>query len=153
MSGENKDYFTEMVKLIIGLGIIAIVLVFALRYVLGFFAPTAHPDDPMVKQAIEARLKPIETVAKVGAAPAAKASISGEEIVKQTCSACHAAGVLNAPKIGDKAAWEPRIKANGGLDGLVQSATKGKGNMPPKGGNAGLSAAQLRAAIQFMTGL
>ncbi|MBV9190332.1 MAG: c-type cytochrome, partial [Betaproteobacteria bacterium] len=42
----------------------------------------------------------------------------------------------------------PRIKQ--GMDTLVQSATKGKGAMPPKGGNASLSDADLRAAIEYM---
>jgi cytochrome c5 len=56
--------------------------------------------------------------------------------------------VANAPKLGDKAAWAPRIKQ--GMNTLVQSATKGKGAMPPKGGNASLSDADLRAAIEYM---
>ena len=58
------------------------------------------------------------------------------------------AGVAGAPKFGDKAAWAPRIKQ--GMDALVQSALKGKGAMPPKGGNPALSDAEIRAAIDFM---
>ena len=72
----------------------------------------------------------------------------GKKVYDSTCTACHAAGVANAPKLGDKAAWAPRIKQ--GMDALVQSATKGKGAMPPKGGNASLSDADLRAAIEYM---
>jgi cytochrome c5 len=56
--------------------------------------------------------------------------------------------VANAPKIGDRAAWAPRLKA--GLQGMVAIAIKGKGAMPPKGGNASLSDADVRAAIEFM---
>ena len=67
---------------------------------------------------------------------------------KTSCMACHATGVAGAPKLGDKAAWAPRIKQ--GMDTLVQSALKGKGAMPPKGGNASLSDADVRAAIEFM---
>jgi cytochrome c5 len=62
--------------------------------------------------------------------------------------ACHGTGVAGAPKAGDKAAWAPRIKT--GIDALLQSALKGKGGMPPKGGNAALSDADVRAAIEFM---
>jgi len=36
------------------------------------------------------------------------------------------------------------------MDALVQSALKGKGAMPPKGGNASLSDAEIRAAIDYM---
>ena len=57
---------------------------------------------------------------------------SGEEVFKAQCTTCHTAGVAGAPKFGDAAAWAPRIQK--GFDALVQSALKGKGNMPPQGG-------------------
>ena len=79
---------------------------------------------------------------------AAGGAADGKKVYDSTCTACHTAGVANAPKLGDKAAWAPRIKQ--GMDALVQSATKGKGAMPPKGGNASLADADLRAAIEFM---
>ena len=72
----------------------------------------------------------------------------GKEIYNQSCAMCHAAGLANAPKLGDKAAWEPRLKA--GKDGLVQSALKGKGAMPAKGGNPKLTDEQIGAAVDFM---
>jgi cytochrome c5 len=69
-------------------------------------------------------------------------------VYDQTCHLCHGAGVAGAPKLGDKAGWAPRIKQ--GMDTLVQDAIKGKGAMPPKGGNASLSDADIRAAVEFM---
>jgi len=72
----------------------------------------------------------------------------GKAVYDQTCVACHAQSVAGSPKLGDKAAWAPRIKT--GTDALVQSVLKGKGAMPPKGGNAALTEAQVRAAIDFM---
>jgi cytochrome c5 len=81
-------------------------------------------------------------------AAAAAGAADGKKVFDSTCTACHATGVAGAPKLGDKAAWAPRIKQ--GMDALVQSALKGKGAMPPKGGNASLSDADLRAAIDFM---
>ncbi|HZY17019.1 MAG TPA: c-type cytochrome [Ramlibacter sp.] len=81
-------------------------------------------------------------------APAAAAgSGAGEALYKQACMACHAAGVAGAPKFGDKAAWTPRIAQ--GLPTLVQSALKGKGAMPPKGGSAAPDA-DVRAAVEYM---
>jgi cytochrome c5 len=56
--------------------------------------------------------------------------------------------VAGSPKLGDKAAWAPRIQT--GTDSLVQSVLKGKGAMPPKGGNTSLNEAQVRAAVEFM---
>jgi cytochrome c5 len=94
--------------------------------------------------------------APVAAAPAAPAAAqttvaaagaSGEALYKQACVTCHAAGVANAPKLGDKAAWAPRLQQ--GLPALVQSAIKGKGAMPPKGGSSA-SDAEVRAAVEYM---
>ena len=62
--------------------------------------------------------------------------------------ACHGTGVAGAPKFGDKAAWAPRIKQ--GKDALHASALKGKGAMPPKGGNASLSDDAVKAAVDYM---
>ena len=45
---------------------------------------------------------------------------------------CHATGINGAPKIGDHAAWGPRIAQ--GKDALYQHALAGKGNMPARGG-------------------
>ena len=93
--------------------------------------------------------EPAAPKAATTAAPqAATAAPDGKKIFDSTCAACHSTGVAGAPKLGDKAAWAPRLKT--GIDALLQSATKGKGAMPPKGGNAALSDAEVRAAIEFM---
>jgi cytochrome c5 len=85
-------------------------------------------------------------VAMATAAPAAKPD--GKKTYDTTCMACHAAGVAGAPKFGDKAAWAPRIKT--GVEALYGSALKGKGAMPPKGGNAALGEADVKAAVDYM---
>lgn len=72
----------------------------------------------------------------------------GKEIYNQNCAMCHAAGLANAPKFGNKADWEPRVKA--GKDALVQAALKGKNAMPAKGGNPKLTDEQVAAAVEFM---
>ena len=68
--------------------------------------------------------------------------------MKSACLACHQAGVANAPKLGDKAAWAPRLKT--GLNGMLGVAIKGKGAMPPRGGLAELSDYELARAIVYM---
>jgi cytochrome c5 len=80
-------------------------------------------------------------------APAAKAE-AVPALYAQSCAVCHAAGVANAPKLGDKAAWAPRLAA--GVDGLTTSAIKGKGAMPPKGGVAAASDADIKAVVSYM---
>src|SRR5262245_57217196 len=49
----------------------------------------------------------------------------GEQVVQAQCFKCHENGVGGAPRIGDRAAWAPRIK--NGLDTTVRSAIKGHG--------------------------
>ena len=71
----------------------------------------------------------------------------GKAVYDATCAACHATGAAGAPKLGDKAAWGPRIAA--GTAALNASAIKGKGVMPPKGGYAGPDA-DVIAASDYM---
>jgi cytochrome c5 len=73
---------------------------------------------------------------------------TGEQIVSVRCSLCHGTGVNGAPKIGDRAAWIPRLKP--GLDVVVRSAINGHGGMPPRGGLADLTDAEIRSAIIYM---
>ncbi len=87
------------------------------------------------------------------AAPAEKtaAASGGKGVYDKTCMACHATGLAGAPKAGDKAAWEPRLKQ--GLDALYATSLKGKGAMPPKGGATQLSDAEVKAAVDYMVSL
>jgi cytochrome c5 len=72
----------------------------------------------------------------------------GKTVYEASCVACHATGVANAPKLGDKAAWAPRVAT--GKAALLGSVKTGKGAMPPKAGNAALTDADIGAAIDFM---
>jgi cytochrome c5 len=75
---------------------------------------------------------------------------TAEETYKSSCGACHDAGVANAPKLGDKAAWAPRIKL--GTDALYKSSLQGKPGtaMVAKGGFANLSDADVKAVVDMM---
>jgi cytochrome c5 len=85
-------------------------------------------------------------------APAATATASaggeGKAVYDQTCHVCHATGLAGSPKFGDKAAWAPRIAT--GTDKLYNAALHGLNAMPPKGGNTGLTDAQVKAAVDYM---
>ena len=75
---------------------------------------------------------------------------TAEETYKSACGACHDAGVANAPKLGDKAAWAPRIKL--GKDALYKAGLQGKPGtaMVAKGGFANLSDAEVTAVVDLM---
>lgn len=115
-------------------------------------------DDGRGLERMEARIKPIGTVVTdpavlVEMAKANKVerkAYTGEEVHKKVCGACHDSGMLGAPKTGDKAAWSARLKSEGGLDGLVAMAIKGKNAMPPRGGDADLSDDEVKAAVEVL---
>jgi cytochrome c5 len=86
--------------------------------------------------------------AAAAAAPGAGGKPDGAKVYAAGCNACHAAGVAGAPKFGDKAAWAPRVQQ--GIPALTASVIKGKGAMPPKGGQGGASDAEIRAAVEHM---
>lgn len=90
--------------------------------------------------------------APAAAAPAGDAlkgdAAHGQKIVQSSCFACHGTGAAGAPKIGDKAAWAPRIAQ--GMKTLLQHATQGFKAMPPKGTCMSCSEQDLLDAITYM---
>jgi cytochrome c5 len=80
-------------------------------------------------------------------------SLTGASLVKDTCSVCHTVGIGGSPKIGDKAAWAPRIAE--GKDVLYQHAIQGfkgrTGICPPKGGRWDVPDAIVQQAVDYMT--
>ena len=72
----------------------------------------------------------------------------GQATYQKACAACHMTGAAGAPKLEDKAAWAPRIAQ--GTDALYDAVLKGKGAMPPKGGQAQLSDDEVKAAVDYM---
>jgi len=78
------------------------------------------------------------------------AAADGKAVYDKACAVCHAAGVAGAAKLDDKTKWGPLVKQ--GADALTASVVKGKGAMPPKGGAASLSDADIKAAVEYMLG-
>ena len=98
-------------------------------------------------------MKKIVQIATIGAAllavnSAVQAFDAGVSVYNSKCIICHETGVAGAPKIGDEAAWAPRIAT--GMDTLLANAIKGKNAMPPKGTCTECSDADLAAAIDYM---
>jgi cytochrome c5 len=90
------------------------------------------------------------SAAAAPAAPASGGASSGEGVYKQACFACHMTGAANAPKLGDKVAWAPRIAK--GMDALLQSAINGVPGtaMAPRGTCAACSDDDLKSAVEYM---
>jgi len=115
------------------------------------------------RQELEARIAPTARLAVAGqdnsalaseaAEPTAAAEdLAGDTVYNQACVACHGAGIAGAPKVGDAAAWAPRIAQ--GPDTLHTHALQGfqgkAGYMPPKGGRTDLSDQSVINAVDYM---
>jgi cytochrome c5 len=109
-------------------------------------SPAATTPD--TKPAATVAVAPPAAPAAKGPAPNAEVLAKGEKIYTATCLACHGAGVLGAPKFGDKAMWEPRIAK--GMDALYANSIKGINTMPARGGNAALKDDEMKAAVDYM---
>jgi cytochrome c5 len=72
---------------------------------------------------------------------------TGEQVYAAQCVACHGSGVAGAPKLGDAAAWGPRVKSS--YDALLTSALKGKGGMAAQGGGD-FSDVEIGRAVVYM---
>jgi cytochrome c5 len=106
-------------------------------------------SSAMSEDAIANRLRPVGQVNVVSATEqSGSAANGGEKLFNSVCMACHGAGIAGAPKVGDKAAWKPRIAQ--GIDVLYASAINGKNAMPPKGGAANASDADVKAAVDIL---
>jgi len=74
---------------------------------------------------------------------------STEQRYAQSCANCHNAGVMAAPKLGDKAAWAPRLKQGDAV--LLAHVKNGYKMMPPKGLCNDCTDAEFKALIKFMS--
>jgi len=113
-------------------------------------ATAAAAPSPVAAPAAPAAAAPV-VAAAAGAAPAAAAA-DGKSVFDGGCVACHGAGIAGAPKVGDKAAWAPRIAqgANTLYTHAIAGFTGKAGMMPAKGGNVALTDAQVKAAVDYM---
>jgi len=147
----DRDFLKTFTGLLAALVALTVIIFVVAQMVSGSAKAKISQNDKQIAE----RIKPVGEIAMAGASAVANAVIptanaggdKGEQVYKQVCGTCHNAGVANAPKLGDKAAWAPRIAQ--GMDKLVASGKKGKGAMPPKGGFPG-SDADFKAAVTYL---
>ena len=125
-------------------------------------ADQSGSDEPLGTRSImspvkiDARTQPAAQVCLEGedcgsvatVAAAADDTPKTPEEMYTACSACHAAGVAGAPKLGDKAAWAPRIAQ--GKETLYSHAIGGLNMMPPMGTCATCSEDDIKAIVDYM---
>jgi cytochrome c5 len=165
----------QLIAVVVAAFVVPITLIVMIAHLVTSGADAGKSHPALSDEAVAKRLKPVGEVvvdpnqpkpaasvtappaAQVAAAPGKSPAASkggagkGKSIYDATCHVCHAAGVAGAPKAGDKGAWAARLKA--GMSALYQTSIKGKGAMPPKGGNTALSDADVQAAVDYMVGL
>jgi len=154
VSNEDKTVVNTIMVVLGALVVIAVIFYFVADTVTSEMGESE--EENARKQAkIQENIRPVGEVnvgsvpADSGAATAAVAGPrSGEQVYTASCLACHASGVAGAPKLGDKAAWEPR--AAKGIDGLLATATSGLNAMPPMGTCADCSDDELKDAIEYI---
>lgn len=159
---HDKKFFDKFM-LVLGVLIgIAVVLYVLARIVASDTQEAEVQASPEMRRAINERIAPIAKVAVSGQdnsaleppkqAAGPQQDLGGEEVFNQACVACHGAGVAGAPKIGDAAAWGPRIAK--GADTLHKNAIAGfqgsAGFMPAKGGATTLSDKSVMNAVDYM---
>ena len=127
--------------------VVPVALIVMLAQLAMDLAAPAPSDKAAAEEAVAKRIKPAGTVV-VADASAALQVRDGKSVVEAACAACHVSGALNAPKIGDSAAWG---KLTGrGLDALTASAIKGVRQMPARGGNPDIPDVEIARAIVYM---
>lgn len=157
----SDQKFVKTLKVVFGVLVGSTVGILALANVLISDADYSH--ETVIQENIEDRIRPVGNVHLSGESAMAEAVVDAEknepvlvaaageksvEEIYQACAVCHGSGVLNAPKLGDKAGWEPRLAK--GVEQLYANTINGVGTMPPKGGRLDFSDEDIRRVVDYM---
>jgi len=150
MDGPHEGPIKTPKQLILAVLYAFVVPIFGIVLLVMFVTAEKRPaagSDAMSPKAVAERIRPVGVVEVKDASDLASLK-NGDQVFAAQCSACHAAGALGAPKLGDAGAWAARIKT--GLNALIHSAVAGKGQMPPQSGGD-FSDYEIARAVVFMT--
>jgi len=164
-TASSDRHFFNSFSLILGILIVFAIILFVVARLIG--KDTQGQEvllDPMRLKDVQHNIAPFAHVAVAGhdnsalavlAAPksdaaAADVPTTGEQAFTKVCSACHVLGINGAPKMGDHAAWGPRIAQ--GKDALYSHVIAGKGNMPARAGTTWPDAT-IHMAVDYMVSL
>lgn len=118
-------------------------------FVSALFFVSANAQE-MTDDDIAQRIKPSGNIHIAGAAPAVAAGPrTGKQIYDAACVACHAAGVLGAPKSQVAAEWQPRLDEKG-FDQVWKNAVMGINAMPAMGACGDCTEDDIKTAVNYM---
>ena len=147
MSDKHSSFIKTPKQLVIVV-VLAFAITIALVVLLSQLVTGVRPSGGRdAETGVLDRIKPVGEVT-IAAATAPQAGMTGEQVYQEVCKTCHEAGLVGAPKLGDKAAWAPRIKR--GINALYATAINGKDQMPPKGGNRNLADIDVQRGVVYM---
>jgi cytochrome c5 len=136
----------QLVVVLVASFVLPVIIIIMLINFVAWDSKPGAGSDGLTAEAVARRIQPVG-VSDYKDVTDVKSMKTGEQVFQAQCTACHTSGAVGAPKIGDEAAWGPRVKA--GYDTLLNSALKGKGNMPPQGGGDS-SEFEIGRAVVFM---
>lgn len=152
MSNKDNAYkgstFWQLILVIPGTILVFTLLISLIAKTSGVSGSPEMVKPSVVDAQVEANIKPVAEVQVASADAGPHVDKSGEEVVTAVCGMCHSGGLMNAPKIGDKAQWAPRIAQ--GYDTLVSNAINGIRSMPARGGNPALTDGEIAGAVVNM---
>ncbi len=140
MADKNSSSKIMYLAIAIAVVLMAVVLPFSM-------SGKGKSDSVSSADDVESRIAPVAKI-EMQAGGGNSGPKDGKTVYNTVCAGCHGAGVLGAPKFGDKAAWAPRIAQ--GMPTLVSHAINGIRAMPPRGGSAGLTDDEVKAGVEYM---
>ncbi len=148
--GYSSSSFWQLIIAIPGTILAFTLVISLLAYFFGKPAETPATEVAATAEVakVDEAIKPVAEVEVAAASTGPHINKSGEEVTKAVCSMCHAAGLMQAPTIGNKEQWAPRIAL--GYETLVKHAIEGVRNMPARGGNAELTDIEVANAVVHM---
>jgi cytochrome c5 len=165
---KTDTHFFNSFSLVLGILVVIAILLFALARYLGAHTQLEQITREQLKlKETRSNIAPVGHEAVAGqdnsalaaleagpALPAQDIPKTGTEAFEKICATCHIAGLAGAPKVGDHAAWAPRIAQ--GKETLYQHAIAGytgeAGVMPARGGS-GWPDEVIRMAVDHMLDL
>jgi cytochrome c5 len=121
----------QLIIAVVASFVVPIVVIIMLANFVNFGGKSGAGSDGMSQEATALRIQRVGSIV-IKDASAAAVLKTGEQVFQAQCAACHVSGAAGAPKVGDAAAWGPRVKT--GYEALLTSALKGKNAMGAQGG-------------------
>lgn len=156
-SNKSGKFFVGSLAIV---GVLVVVVYLILNNMLSL-ADNVLPPAKMDDKAISERIMPVAQE-RIGEEPIVQAAANsdaeavetsqdlgpGQQIFTAVCATCHVSGLLQAPRLGNKDDWAPRLEK--GMEMLYDHAINGFKNMPARGGRQDLSDDEVKQAVDYM---